>query len=227
LPAGGVHKAEAQRYLDTALPRFKLEANLLAEAQQSLKQADFASARRATERLSQTVGQNGGDPISPSQVSALSDQIDQAELAQLKQLESQFDQLKLRDDESAIQQLRALQPKLQALANDGGPHSNEALTFANNISGAISEIRSRADKRAADTAFQQAVQRYKQAAANNDKTGLTSVRGEFQSIAQASGPHALEAQKHAELNGDEHAALNQPPPTAQAATELDLLLRRS
>jgi len=222
LPAGSVHKAEAQRYLDTALPRFKLEANLLAEAQQNLKQADFASARRATERLSQTVGQNGGDPISPSQVSAMSDQIDQAELVQLKQLESQFDQLKLRDDEPAIQQLRALQPKLQALANDGGPHSNEALTFANNIAGAISEIRSRADKRAADTAFQQAVQRYKQAATYNDKTGLTAVRGEFQSIAQASGPHAPEAQKFLNELNDKLAALNQPPPPPplKPATEL-------
>src|SRR5262249_50355834 len=134
LPSGGVHKSDAQRYLSDAIPRFKVESTLLAEAQQNLTQADFASARRSAEKLAQTVRKNDGGPVSDSQLTALSDQIDQAEMAQLKQLESQFEQLKQRDDDAAIQQLKALQLKLQALAGDGGPHSSEALGYANNVS---------------------------------------------------------------------------------------------
>src|SRR5262249_4563558 len=42
--------------------------------------------------------------------------------------------------------------------------------------------------------------------------GLTSAHGEFQSIAQAGGRHANEAQKFLTELNDKLAALNQPPP---------------
>jgi hypothetical protein len=218
LPPGGVRKSDAQLYLNDAIPRFKVENTLLAEAQESLKQADFASARRAAGKLAQT-RQNDGDPVSASQVSALSEQINQAEMAQLKQLESQLEQLRQRDDDAAIQQLKALQPKLQALAGNGGPNSSEALAYENSVSGAIADVRARADRKAADAAFQQTVQRYRQAVAANDKNGLTSARGELQSIVQAGGPHANDAQKLLTELNEKLTALNPPPPPVKPAVE--------
>jgi eukaryotic-like serine/threonine-protein kinase len=201
LPAGGVRREDAQRYLDKTIPQLKTQNSLMVQTQQALQKGDFQAARRAADQLKQ----NGGNPTE------LVAGIDSAEEVQLKQLESQFDQLKPRDDEAAIQQLKSLQPKFQSLA-DGGPQSNEAQNYANNISGAIADVRARSERKAADTAFQQMVQRYHQAAANNDKSALAAARNDFQSIVQTGGPHVADAQRYLADANDKLAALNQPPP---------------
>ena len=202
LPAGGVRRDDAQRYLDKTIPQLRIQNSLELQTQQKLNQGDFLSARHAADQLKQ----NGGDPA------ALIAKIDQAELAQLKRLESQFDQLKLRDDDSAIQQLKGLQTEFQALASDGGSPSGEAQTYANNIPGTIADVRARLDKKAADVAFQQMVQRYQLAASTNDKNALASARSDFQSVIQGGGPHASDAQKYVTELNDRLATLNQPPP---------------
>ncbi len=207
LPAGGVHRDDAQRYLTKTIPQQQAQIALLARGRQSVTQGDFATARRTADQLKQA----GGNP------EELVAQIDQAEQGQLKQLENQFNQLKSRDDDAAIQQLKALQPKFQALA-DSGPQSGEALSYANNISAAIADIRARSDKKAADAAFQQLVQKYRQAAAGNDKNGLVAVRGDFQSIAQSGGPHADNAQQYVAEITRKLDALNAPPPTPPPPT---------
>ena len=209
LPAGGVHRDDAQRYLDKTIPQQQAQNKLLSQARQSLAQGDFQSARAAAEQFKQ----NGGDPAQ------LIADIDRAEQTVLGQLESQFDQLKQRDDDPAIQQLKALQQKFQGLAGDGGPESGEALNYANNIPGAITDIRVRADKKRTDAAFQQLEQKYRQASANNDKNGLVAVRGEFQLIVQNGGSQAESAQQYlAEIN-KKLDALNAPPPPPPAIKE--------
>jgi eukaryotic-like serine/threonine-protein kinase len=206
IPAGGVHRDDAQQYLTKTIPQQQAQNRLLAEGHQNLAQGNFEAARHAADQLKQ----NGGKAYE------LEAQIDQAELARLKQLESQFEQLKTRDDEAAMQQLKALQPQFQALA-DGGPQSSEATSYANNVSGAMADLRSRADKRAADAAFQQLVQKYRQASANNDKSGLTAARGDFQTIVQNGGAHAESAQQYvAEIN-NKLDALNAPAPVVKEA----------
>jgi eukaryotic-like serine/threonine-protein kinase len=202
LPAGGVHRDDAQKYLSKTIPQQQAQNALLAKGRQSVTQGDFAAARRAADQLKQA----GGNPED------LVAQIDQAEQGQLKQLESQFDQLKSRDDDAAIQQLKALQPRFQALA-DSGPQSGEALNYANNIPAAIAEVRARSEKKNADAAFQQVVQKYRQAATGNDKNGLANARGDFQSIAQNGGPHADSAQQYVTEITKKLDALNAPPPT--------------
>jgi hypothetical protein len=202
LPAGGVHRDDAQKYLTKTIPQQQAQIALLAKGRQSVTQADFAAARRAADQLKQA----GGNPED------LVAQIDQAEQGQLKQLENQFDQLKSRDDDAAIQQLKALQPRFQALA-DSGPQSGDALNYANNIPAAIADVRARSEKKVADAAFQQVVQRYRQAAAGNDKNGLAAARGDFQSIAQSGGPHADSAQQYVAEITKKLDALNAPPPT--------------
>jgi hypothetical protein len=212
LPPGGVHMDDAQRYLTKTIPQQQAQNALLTKGRQSLTQGDFASARRAADQLRQAGG-NPGDLVA---------QIDQAEQSQLKQLENQFDQLKLRDDDAAIQQLKALQPKFQAL-KDSGPQSGEALNYDNNIAAAIADVRARSEKKIADAAFQQIVQRYRQAAAGNDKNGLAAARIDFQSIAQNGGPHADSAQQYMAEITKKLDALNappSPPPTPPSTKEV-------
>jgi serine/threonine protein kinase len=131
LPSGGVHRTEAQRYLD--------KTNAQLQAQKYLAQGDFSSARRAADVLQQ----KGGD------ATELVTKINQAERRELNQLKNQLDQLKRRNDEQAVQQLQALQPKFQTLAADGGPLSQEALSYAESVPGAIAGVRARASKKSA------------------------------------------------------------------------------
>ena len=199
LPVGGVRREEAQNYLDKVIPQRMLQNDLLDKVRQSMKEGDYSSARRAAIQLKQ----NGGDAAPLAE-------IDQAEQRRLAQLESQFNQLRQHDDDAAVQQLKALQPKLQALASEGGPQSAEALNYANNIPAAIADVQARAQKRIADAGFQQIVQRYQLASNANDKNGLAAARTEFQSVIQSGGPHAEEAQRYLSDVNSKLAALNQP-----------------
>jgi hypothetical protein len=199
LPVGGVRREEAQNYLDKVIPQRMLQNDLLDKVRQSMKEGDYSSARRAAIQLKQ----NGGDAAPLAE-------IDQAEQRRLVQLESQFNQFKQHDDDAAVQQLKALQPKLQALASEGGPQSAEALNYANNIPAAIGDVQARAQKRIADAGFQQIVQRYQLASNANDKNGLAAARTEFQSVIQSGGPHAEEAQGYLSDVNSKLAALNQP-----------------
>jgi hypothetical protein len=200
LPVGGVRREEAQNYLDKVLPQRMLQNDLLDNVRQSMKEGDFPSARRAAAQLKQ----NGGD------AAPFLAEIDQAEQRRLAQLESQFNELKQHDDEAAVQQLKVLQPKFQALASEGGPQSAEALNYANSIPGAIADIQARAQKKIADAGFQQMVQRYQLASSANDKNGLAAARTEFQSVIQSGGSHTEEAQKYLSDVNSKLAALNQP-----------------
>jgi hypothetical protein len=200
LPDGGVHREDAQRYLTEVIPKLKQQGKQLTEARQSLKQGDIESARKFSAQLQQS----GGD------ASELNGEIEKSEGDRLTQLESQFNQLKQGDDDSSVQQLKALQPKFQALVNSGGPKSAEAQSYVNSIQSSISDIQARAQSQRFELAFQAASRKCQQVLAGNDKSGLASARESMQSFTQK-GPHADEAQKcvgdiTAKLN-----ALNQPP----------------
>jgi hypothetical protein len=132
LPSGGVHRADAQLYLDKTI--------LQLQAQKYLAQGDFPSARRAADVLQQKGGGEAGELVA---------KINQAERQELNQLKNQLDQLKRRNDEQAIQQLQALQPKFQTLAADGGPQSREAQGYAESIPAAIAGVQARASKKSA------------------------------------------------------------------------------
>jgi hypothetical protein len=207
LPSGGVHREDAQNYLDHILPQRIRQNSLTSQARQALQGSDFRAARQAAGQLKQS-GADATDVVA---------EIDQLEQARLTQLEAQFTQLKQREDDPAIQQLKALQPKFQALAGDGGPQSSEASNYANAVPEAITEIQAGIQKRNQDAAFQRTVQRYQQAATANDKAGLTSLRSEFQTLAQGAGSHAGEAQRYRTEIDTKLAALAEPPPVAPAA----------
>jgi hypothetical protein len=217
LPQGGVHRDEAQNYIDRVIPQRIQQNNLLTQSRQALKTGDFQSARRAAVQLKQA----GGDPTE------VLTEIDRQELGKLNQLITQFNQLKQRDDDAAIQQLKALQPKFQALTGDGGPQSDEAVKYTSSVPGAVAEIQAGAQRKAADTAFQRVVQRYQQAATTSDKAGLASARNDFQGIIQGGGPHATEAQRYRSEVDSKLASLTEPavapavtPPAAPPKAEV-------
>jgi hypothetical protein len=201
LPAGGVHRDDAQNYLLKVIPQRVQQNSLITQARHALNVGDFQSARQAASQLKQF----GGDSA------PVVAEIDQQEQTELARLESQFNQLKQRDDDTAVQQLRTLGPKFQALASDGGPRSGEASNYASAIPGAITEIQASIQKKSVDAAFQRIVQKYQQAASVSDRNGLTAVRTDFQSIIQGGGSHADEAQKFLADVNNKLAALNQPP----------------
>jgi serine/threonine protein kinase/ketosteroid isomerase-like protein len=201
LPSGGVRRDDAQRYLDTVIPQHQLRDRLLAKARLDLKQGDFRSARQAAVQIQQS----GADP------SQLTAEIDQAEQAQLSQWESQFNQLKQGEDDAAVQKLKALEPKFQSLASEGGPHSGEAQSYVNGIASAIVDVQTRAQNKIADKEFQLAVQKYQQAQSASDKNALAGIRSDFQSIAQRGGPHAEEARKYTSDISAKLDVLNAPP----------------
>ena len=200
LPQGGVHRDEAQNYLDRVIPQRIQQNSFLTQSRQALKTGDFQSARHAAVQLKQS----GGD------ATEVLTEIDQQELGKLNQLVTQFNQLKQRDDDAAIQQLKALQPKFQALTGDGGPQSDEAMKYAGSVPGAVAEIQAGVQRRAADAAFQRVVQRYQQAATANDKSALASARNDFQGIIQGGGPHATEAQRYRSEADSKLASLTEP-----------------
>jgi uncharacterized protein YbaR (Trm112 family) len=200
LPEGGVHREDAERYLADFIPKLKRQAKLLAEARQSLKQGDFEAARKFASQIQES----GGD------ASELNGEIEKSEEDRLTQLENQFNQYKQGDDDSSVQQLKALQPKFQVLVKSGGPKSAEAQSYADSIPSSISDVQARAQSKRLELAFQVASQKCQQALLGNDKSGLASVRESMQAFIQ-NGPHTEEAQKcvadiTAKLN-----ALNQPP----------------
>jgi hypothetical protein len=201
LPEGGVHRQEAQDYIDTNLPR--IEA-LSAQTQRGLDQGDFQLARQDAIQIQQ----KGGDPAQ------LLEKINQAEGERLSQLETQFNQLKQRDDDDAIQELRTMQPRFQALATDGGPRSQEALAYINALPGAIAEVSGRIDNKKADELFQQIVQRAQGAINSRDKSSLTRALSELQPIIEGNGPHAREAKTILDTVNNTLASLNPVSPAA-------------
>src|SRR6202790_5604358 len=196
----GPRKPEAEQLLQDV--RGRLSSSYASGASQDLQRGDFRAARLKAG----LIRQNGGDP------GTLVSDIDQAEQNRLTQLESQFNQLKQSDDDAAAQQLNNLQRGFQSIVDSAGPRSEEAKGFVNNVPVAIREVHDRAANKRAEAAYQQIVAKYQQASSASDKSGLEAARTSFQSVAQAGGPHASEAQKFIEEINTKLTALSQPPP---------------
>jgi hypothetical protein len=179
LRSGGVHRDDARTYLDKVIPQRIQENDLLAQAHLDMSQGEFQSARFVAEQLKHS----GSDPA------PLLAEIDQAERSRLVQLEDQFNQLKGRDDDAAVQKLKALQQKFQALSSDAGPQSMEALSYANGIPGAIVDVQTRIQRKSAGkppvtpetsltgtkAAVRAVIQRYVQAFERKDADTLTKI----------------------------------------------------
>jgi eukaryotic-like serine/threonine-protein kinase len=196
----GPRKPEAEKMLQDV--RARLTSSYASGARQDLHRGDYRSARLKAGQIQQSGGDAG----------TLPGEIDQAEQSRFTQLESQFNQLRQGDDDAAAQQLNNLQRGFQALVDSAGPRSAQAKNFVDNLPAAVREVHDRAASKRAEAAYQQIVTKYQAALGAGDKSGLEAARAGFQSIAQAGGPHANDAQKFVDDIGTKLAALNQPPP---------------
>lgn len=206
LPAGGVRKADSQKYLDTVIPQRETQDRLGAQARQAIKQVDFASARQFVDQFQK----NGGDPMQ------FQKELDQKEQDRMNALANQFKQLSQRDDEAAVQQMKSLQTQFQTFAAniEPGPRADLARNYADQISTAIGNIQSGLASKNDDTSFEQAIQIYQQALNNSNKAALEGARSSLQSVAQGGGPHAADARRYLGEINNKIAALNAPPPPA-------------
>jgi serine/threonine-protein kinase len=187
LPSGGVRREEAQKYLDEVVPQHELGAKLAAQAQRELSEGQFQAALQDASQIEQ----KGVDAkqVRSAIYGAMGDR--------LSQLKTQFNQLKLGNDQAAIDQLEALRPKFQALTSEGSfTGSVEAQAYVNNIPGAINDVQGRIHDQSANAAFRQMEQRYQQAMNAHDKDGLVRARSDFQSVVDAGGRHAGEAKTY-------------------------------
>ena len=206
----GPRKTDAEKMLQDV--RARLSSSYVSSARQDLQRGDFHSARQKASQLQQSGGDAG----------ELSTEIDQAEQGRLAQLEGQFNQLRQSDDDATAQQLSNLQRGFQAIADSAGPKSEEAKGFVNSLPAAIREVHDRAAGKRTEASYQQIVSKYQQASNTNDKAGLDAARTSFQSIGQAGGPHAGEAQRYVDDINTKLAALNAPPPAPAAPVKPDV-----
>jgi tRNA A-37 threonylcarbamoyl transferase component Bud32 len=183
------------------LNRINALAALTDGVRQDIKRGDFRTARQKAAQLQQS----GGDSAS------ISREISEAEQARFSQLDASLSQLRQRTDEGAVQSLRDLQSQFQALADGGGPTTNDARRDAASIPDAILGVQARVTYEREEAAYQQAIQRYHTSA--NDKNALDASRSDFQSILKGGGRHAADAQKIVDEINARVAALsaaNQP-----------------
>jgi hypothetical protein len=205
----GPRKPEAEKMLQDV--RARISSSFASGARQDLQRGDFRSARLKAGQIQRSGGDAG----------SLSGEIDQAEQNRFAQLETQFNQLRQSDDDAAAQQLNNLQRGFQALADSGGPRSEQAKNFVDNLPAAIKEVHDRAANKRSEAAYQQIVFRYQQASNANDKSGLDAARTALQSVAQAGGPHASEARRFLDEITSKLSALNAPPTPPVAPVRTD------
>jgi len=212
LPAGGLRSADAQKYLDTIIPQREAQDRLGAQARQALKQGDFASVRQIVDQFQKS----GGDPMQ------LQKELEQREQERLNALTEQFKQLSQRDNDAAIPQLRSLQTQFQSLAGniEPGPRADLARSYSDQIPGAIATIQSHAVNKNADASFEQALQKYQQAADTSDRAALEAARNSLQPFSQGGGPHATDARQYLGAINDKLAALAVPPAATSAPSSV-------
>ncbi|MGH9775274.1 MAG: protein kinase domain-containing protein [Candidatus Acidiferrales bacterium] len=228
LPDGGQHKEEARKHINVDIPNRIREENLFDQVQKASGSNDPDSVRRAQALVEQVILLNGPRKQAAEdlrgeiqkKLNAFSAEKDRFEL-----LQNQFNQFKQGDDDNSAQQLKGLQPQFQSMANNGGPLSKEARNYAESlIPAAIHDVQTRAANRVEDAAFQQAVERFREVSATNDKIGLEGVRKSFQPIVQTGGRHSSEARNYLTQIDQKLRMLDQPaspqaqPPPAKPTT---------
>jgi hypothetical protein len=183
---GGLHREDAQTYLDKVIPPHLQELDLLTQARLDLAQGSFKSARAIVDQLSK----NGSDP------SKLVAEIDAKERTQILQLEKKYNELSQRDGENVILQLNTLWLRFNELAVAGGPMGGEALDYVNKIPETVIDMEARLSPKGTDALFDLTLQGFQRAVKRGDTEGFLAARINFQSIVRAGGPHASEAQQY-------------------------------
>lgn len=213
LRPGGMHREDAQRYLERVIPQQTQEVAISDQVHLALGQGDFQAARSLAQKLSQS-GVDASDLLA---------QVDRTERRQYAQLQAQFDELKKRDDERAVDELNLLWQKFQALSAAAGPTASDAVGYMNEIPVVMGQIQARLQEKNADAIFQRMLQRYRQATTAKDRDSLAAARTDFESVVKAGGAHAKEAEIYLATIDNQLQSLEQPPaPTPETPMSPDV-----
>jgi serine/threonine-protein kinase len=188
LPEGqGLKREDAQKYLTQIIPKRQHEEELLAKANLDLRKKDRGSLNDALGVLGKII-QDGGPR--------------KAEAERLRQ--NAQDALSTLDKQQRDQKIVSLQESARQLIKQGDLSSARAKADeVKQAGGDTSELSAEIERAAAaqksagqyEASYQQVVQKYQQVAAD-DKNGLQGSLAAFQSIAQAGGPRAAQANQY-------------------------------
>lgn len=200
LGPGGLHRDDAQTYLNNVIPAHLEELDLITQARFDLAQDEFQSARGIVAQLSK----KGRNPA------ALIAEIDDRERSRMAELEKNYNELSAREGYEVVTQLNALWPKFQEIASAGGPMSGEALDYVNKLPETVVALQSRLKQKDADALFNRTLQEYREAIRLSDTRSLTASRINLNSIVRGAGPHAQEAQTYLDDVTKKLALVKQP-----------------
>ena len=214
LPEGqGLRRDDAQKYLNQVIPQRQHEEELLAKTKQDLSKKDRSSLNEAA-GLSDQIIQLGG-PRKPE-----AERLRQNAQDGLNALDKQQREQKIASLEASAQQdvkqgnFSSARQKVSQIKQAGG----DTASLAAKIDQAEAAEQARQQY---ELNYQQTVQKYKQASAANDKSGIDAARDSFLLIAQGGGLRAADARKYvSEINEKNTTAqlAAAPPPVAKPET---------
>ena len=218
LPAGGLHWADAERYVDEVIPQRRQEQQLWTEAQMQSTSVERGHLLKEIKALDEVMAEGGTHEQQARQKrdavirqivrenarrnGEVDPTLSEGYEAQLAQLETQFVNLALKGDASALEGLQELRPKFKALADAGGPLAMDARDYLNSVIPKAQKqiednLASAASELSANAEYERAVKDYARAVATQN-TGLLRGRvlATFQQIAESGGIRAKEAERY-------------------------------
>jgi serine/threonine-protein kinase len=216
--AGGPHWAEAERYVDQVIPQHRQEQQLWTEAQAASASVERGHVLKEIKALDEVMAEGGTHEQQARQKrDALIRQIvrenarrngevdptlSEGYEAQLAGLETQFANLALKGDVTALEGLQELRPKFKALADAGGPLAMDARDYLNSVIPKTQKqiednLAATASELSANAEYERAVKDYARAVATQNAGLLRGrVLASFQQIAEAGGIRAKEAERY-------------------------------
>ncbi len=218
LPETGRHWADAERYVDQVIPERRREQQLWAEAQMEASSEERGHLLKEIKALDDVMAVGGAHEQQARQKrnavirqmvrenarrnGLVDPTLSEGYEAQLAELETQFGNLALKGDASALEGLQELRPKFKALADAGGPLAMDARDYLTSvIPKAQKQIEDNLAADAADLSanadYEHAVKDYDRAVATQN-TGMLRGRvlSAFQRIAESGGLRAKEAERY-------------------------------
>jgi serine/threonine protein kinase len=218
LPEAGHHWADAERYVDQVIPERRREQQLWAEAQMEASSDERGHLLKEIKALDDVMAVGGAHEQQARQKrntvirqmvrenarrnGLVDPTLSEGYEAQLAELETQFGNLALKGDASALEGLQELRPKFKALADAGGPLAMDARDYLTSvIPKAQKQIEDNLAADAADLSanadYEHAVKDYDRAVATQN-TGMLRGRvlSAFQRIAESGGLRAKEAERY-------------------------------
>ena len=218
LPVGDRHWVEAERYVDEVIPQRRQELQLWSEAQVESSSVERGHLLKEVKVLDEVLAEGGPHEQQARQMrngvirkivrdnarrsGAVEPTLSEGYETQLSQLETQFGNIVVKGDATALEGLQGLRPQFKALADAGGPLAMDARDYLNSVIPKAQKqiednLAAAASESSANAAYEGAVKEYDRAVATQNMAMLRGrVFAAFQQIAQSGGIRAKEAERY-------------------------------